>query len=356
MALHPNALMLDLQQKYAGLADKNERRASRYGAFELFKRDYANSSIISPTTKAAIEESFGSRQVIDIVLDAQDVTIGNVRQCVVTDDENNANTIVYTFATAAFGFTMTPAQHVHSEVDYQMDFNKKLEKYLLKLAAQFDTACISQLETDKNQFFANIAPDFYALGDGVTTDSQALQVPAAERTDMYNQIEAIMQTMDFYGMTDIVCTPAEMAAVRRYLAQGDANAINESFQFGPYTFHTTNRIVNGDASVASTLYAVEAGSTSFFTRLAPEAKGNYRSTDGHEWTVANNVPLVGIDMEYKYSSTCSTDRIAATGSDRLSSASLLESHEWAVDFGTVTVYNSNRATRYNPIQKFEVLA
>lgn len=342
-----NTRMQSLRAAYPSNLDKNEVRLSKYSAWDFFQADTKNPTTILPeTTRSIIKNSFGNTVTIP-VLDAEDVTIGNVRSCTIADDENTSNLYTLTFATYAFGFTMTPAYFKNNDIAYQADWDRKLLKYIQKFAAVLDTASIAVLETYKNQVTTGLT-DYYPFTGG------ALQITQAQKNDFYNNLEAIMATMDFYGKTNIIGSISSMPLVNRLKNQGASNSSNEEFQLGGYEWWLTNRIANA-GGIQSTGYAIQDGSVAVENRNDPDAM--MKSTalgGGREWDEVQ-VPVVNLKMGSYYTEDCS-DRsnldASATGLTR----SKLEGYEWSTDICFVTAYNSSIGTKYNPIQKFQISA
>lgn len=344
-----NTLTQSLRTRYSSVYDKNERRRSVYGGLELFQRQTAGPrSIITPEIQATVARSMGNSVVIP-VLDAQDVTIGNVRSCTVADSENESNLVTLTFATLAFGFTMYPMQHYNNDIDrYQIDFDVKMEKYLLKLAAHMDSLCIDKLNTDKNQVWATEVSNVYA------TTGNALQVPRSESDDMYNQLSAMMQYMDFYSSEyDILANTMHQTIVNRVRNQGAGNDTNDAFQFGPYSYGYSNRVANR-SGVHSTLYALNPGSVAILNRNDPDALSGRKLKNGKEFGLAR-LPIVNMDFGTYYMEDCTDASALHAGTGHLT-RTVKESFEFSTDIVLMSAYNSDPATRYNPIIKAEVWA
>lgn len=341
-----DTLMQPLRTKYtAGDLDKNEFRRSRYGVLDTFQRD-TNSTmgILSPDVRDTIKRSFGNTVSVP-VFDNDDVTITNVRSCTVADDENTTKLVTLTFVTYVFGFTMYPSQHYNNQIKYQQDFDKKLEKCLLKFAATLDTACYNKLNTDKNQYFPAAITSFYAQV------ANALQIAQASKNDAYNQISAIMEVMDFYGQYNVVASTQHKPLINYLVNQGNANNVNTAFQFGGFDYSYSNRVTNG-AGVQSTAFIMPQGTVAIENRNDPDSIAGSKSSDGVEWGQVQ-VPLVNMKMGYKYNSRCVDANALHAGTSGLTST-LKESFEWSTDVCLVSAYNSNAAGRYNPIVKAEI--
>lgn len=349
-------LMQPLRNSYAanGL-DKNEQRRSRYGAWDFYRRQSrANedgsaglaSSIITPEMRKNIKRSMGNTVQVP-VLDAQDVVITNVRSCVVADNENTSKLITLTFVTYAFGFTMIPAQYQNNQIGYQQDFTQKLNNYLLKFAATLDTAAVNNLSANKNQYFpADITAYYPVVGN-------ALQVSQAQKNDFYNNASAILETMDFYGTTNVVASTSAKPMINRLQAQGAGNQTNEDFQFNGYDWNFTNRLTNG-AGIQSTAYLVGDGMVGVENRNDPDARAGSRTGNGKVWGEAP-LPLVDLTVGTYYYDDCADKSGLHAGTAHLT-RTRVEGFEWSTDICFVNSYNSAPATKYNPIIKAEVSA
>lgn len=342
------SLMQPIRLKYAtGAMDKLEMRRSRYGAWRFFQeQSRMTGSIITDDLQAAIKRSMGNTIQVP-VLDAEDVVITNVRSCTVAPSENTSKLVTLTFATYAFGFTMYPAQHFNNQVSYQQDFDRKFEKYVLKLAATLDTAAVNKLELGKNQYFPADLLSFYPQIGG------ALQVTQAQKNDFYNQAEAVLNTMDFYGSTNVISSTTGKPMVNRIAAQGGANAVNEAFQLGGYEWNYTNRIING-AGVQATQYLVADGMVGVSNRNDPDAIMGSRVGTQKIWSLVN-VPVVDLQMANYYYEDCGNASALHAGTAHLTRTKV-EGFEWSTDVVFVQAYNSDPATRYQPIIKAEISA
>lgn len=353
-------LMQPLRSEYQNQFDKNELRQSRYGALSLFQRESSLMPIFDDETRNNIMKSYGNSVVIP-TLDAETVSVSTpyARTCAIVDSENTSSLVTLTFASYGWGFSMTPATHSNNEIKREKDFERKFNKYLLQFATQLDLLCIAQLEADKNQVFTGLT-DYYAVV------ADALQVPQAEKDDFYNNVEALMQTMDFYDGVNIVGSTSHMPVVRRLMAQGAQNDKNDAFQFQgggsntegtqirPYNWYPTNRLANG-VGVESTAYLVNEGSVYIGNRNdADSILGHSIGGDSKIWG-QENIPLVNMKMGTFFQQDCGDRSAIAGGATAGNTRSKVEGYEFSTDIIVATAYNSNPATRYNPILKAEVL-
>jgi hypothetical protein len=341
-------LMQPLRAKYEGVMDKNEFRRSRYGAWDFYQsQSQRDDSIITQQVRQLIKQSMGNTVQVP-VLDWEDVTITNTRSCTVADHENTSKLLTLTFATYSFGFTMIPAQYFNNDLGYQLDFTKKLEKYLIKLAATLDTAAVNNLSTKKNSYFPAEISAFYPVV------ANALQVTQAQASDYYNQAETILNVMDFYSAnTNVIGSTTGRPQISRLMAQGAGNQTNQAFQFSGYNWEYTNRVTNG-AGVQSTHYLVADGYVGVENRNDPDAIARSRTGLGQVWGEAM-MPLVNLNMATYYYDNCADKSALHAGTTNLT-RTRVEGFEWSTDLCFVNAYNSDPTTRYYPIIKTEISA
>jgi hypothetical protein len=338
--------MQSLRTQYPNNLDKNEQRMSEYGALDFFRQETNSpNGIMDEDTRTKIKSSFGNTVVVP-VLDAPDVTIGNVRSCTIPDQENTSQLVTLTFATYAFGFSMYPAQYYNNDVKYQQDFDRKLTAYLLKFAETLDLACVNVLETNKNTYAGNLAAYF-------PFTSSSLQIADAEKEDLFNQLNTITREMNYVGKPNIVSSYGLLPMVERLRNQGAGNSINEAFQLAGYNFFPTSRVtVPGGAK--SVFYAVENGSVAMENRNDPDAILGHRIGDHMIWEQVN-VPIVNLEMASFYREDCSDARNLQSGTAGLTRTKK-EGFEWSTDVVFMTAYNSDTVNKHQPILKGTVSA
>jgi len=348
-----STLMQPLRTKYAPKTmDQNEVRPSRYGAWDFFqKQSNLKGGILSDEAKKFIDRSAGNTVVIP-VLNADDVEISNVRSCTIEADDETSALVTLTFATYSFGFTMTPARHFNNDIGYQDLFNHKLEQYLLKLAATLDSASVATLDAARNVYWPAQITKYYPQVNN------ALQVGQDQRNDFFNNLEAILMEMDYYGDVNIIGSTSLQPMLNRLSAQGGGNATNENFQFDLYKWNFTNRLLNGD-NVQSTLYTCRDGSVATRNRNTPDniAKSRIGPTDAplKEWG-EQQMPIVNLNMGTFYTRDCADQSALDGGGARMTQLqrSMVEGFAFDTDICFVTAYNSDPATKFEPITKAEI--
>jgi hypothetical protein len=341
-------LMQPIRTRLRPNLGKNELRPSRYGVWDFYKsQSNTATGILTDDVRAAIKRSMGNTVVVP-VLDAESVTIGNVRACTVPDSENTSKLVTLVFVTYAFGFTMTPAQHFNNDVSYQADFDRKFMKYLLKFANVLDTAAAANLNSNKNTYWpAEVTAYYPQVGN-------ALQVTQAQKNDFYNSAQSVLNTMDYYEQTHVIASETGAPLWRRLDNQGANNGTNESFQLDPYIPHFSNRITNG-AGVQSTGYLVPEGYVAVENRNDPDAIAGSRVGNNLKTWEQVDMPLVNMQMAAYYYEDCADRSALHAGTTNLTRTKV-EGYEWSTDVCFINNYNSAPASRYNPIVKFEVSA
>jgi hypothetical protein len=242
---------------------------------------------------------------------------------------------------------MTPSQHYNNDISYQADFNRKLEKYILKFADVLDTASVGQLNTNRNSYYPADITNYYAQV------ANSLQISDEEKNDFYNQLGAIMATADYYGNYHVISSTSGMPMVNRLGAQGAGNGINEAFQFAGYDWHYSNRVTNG-TGIKSTAFVVPEGMVAVENRNDPDAIAGARVGNHKIWSEVN-VPVVDLTMGSYYYEDCADRSALHAGTSGLTRTKL-EGFEWSTDICFMTAYNSAPETNYGPIFKAEFAA
>ena len=132
--------------------DKNEYRASRYGALDAFKAMSNDpDSIITQEMKDKVNQSNGRVFEVPVIDYDGAITIGSERTLEIADSENTSKMVTINFVTYAWGFTMVPVMYQNNEIGAQRDFNTKMMKYIYKLGEKMDTDALAQLATVKSK-------------------------------------------------------------------------------------------------------------------------------------------------------------------------------------------------------------
>lgn len=338
--------------QYDERLDKLEQRPSQYGALRLFQAQNADPmTILSPEVRANLIKSFNVAVQVPVI-NFRDVTISNVRTCAFQTEGLTSQLVTLTAVTYTAGFVARPEQHYENYVSYEAAIQRNITAILQKMAETIDGESVATLESNKNQFFPQALLDFY------TVAGDAFQVAQAEKNDFYNNLGAILQTMDFDGRAQIALNPIGMPIVNRLENQGTQNGINEQFQLLGYDWFPTNRVVNGGApgTYESTLYAVVPGTVAMESRIDPAAKQRQRIHEGKFWDVFPNAPILNMDLGVFYQRDCADISAVQPGGLDGSTRTPVESWEFSVDVFYVSAYNSDPVNQYGNIVKAEILA
>jgi hypothetical protein len=356
-------LMQELRSNGANSLGLNENRPSEYGALDLFRKQSTGPrSILTPDLQAKLSTSFG-QVVRSSVIDYENPTISNVRTCAVQTGGPTSKQVPFTFFTVSFGFVMVPAMFVNNDLRYEDVWMNQLTSRINKTRELLDTKCTDFTNLHKNQYFPAEMLAYYAQS------GNAFQVPIQTDSNgqknwmgLYNYLTSILSQQDFGGATpDILLNPRGMADVRALSSQGAYNATNRAWEVDLVgSFFQSPRVLNSGPGVAATEYAMLPGSVAITGRLDPDClvPDNYIGSREKPSKLWDKAPLPGLDEFGLYYQADCSDQSAALAANRLSglTRTKAESYEWSRDYCIFGAYNSDPTNRYEPINKFELLA
>lgn len=325
--------------------DKFEYRPSRYGALNAFMVQSEDpTGILTEEMKQKARTSIGSVFETPVIDYDADITIGDTRTLTIADSENTSKMVQITFATYAWGFTITPAMYMNNEIGIQRDFEAKMMKYIYKFAQKLDEAALTALATNKTKILKNkLLYDF-------TTNS--VNAKWSERENVFGDLEVMMGANDFFGQLHIVGDPGVESIMRKLAQHGLYNDVNKQNEFGNKIVHLTNNIAASAGKYAQG-YAVNTGSLGMLTRFERDCLLGTVSGDGHEWGIAT-LPLLNMPVgTYFYDSVGDYNAIAGAATvDMVRTRK--EHYGFAVDVAFLTSYNSDSNTLPSPILAFNV--
>lgn len=327
--------------------DKFEYRPSRYGALNAFMVQSEDpTGILTEELKQKARTSIGNTLETPVINYDADITINNTRSLTITDSENTSKMYQITFATYAWGFTITPAMYMNNEIGIQKDFETKFMKYLYAFAKKLDGAAIAQLAASKTKILNNkLLYDF---------SSGAVNAKWAERENVFGDLEVMMGANDFYGQLHIIGDPGVESIMRKLQQHGLYNDVNKQNEFGTKIVHLTNNIAadtNGNKYAQG--YAVNAGSLGLLTRFERDCLLGTVSGDGHEWGIAT-LPMLNMPVgTYFYDSVGNYSTIASSATADMT-RTRKEHYGFAVDVAFLTAYNSFPSALASPILAFNV--
>lgn len=324
--------------------DKFEYRPSRYGALNCFMEQSNDpTGILTEELKSKARTSIGSTLETHVIDYDKGITIGNQRTLEIADSENTSRMLQITFATYAFGFTVTPAMYMNNEISIQRDFETKLMKYIYKLAQKLDETAIAALAAAKTNVIKN--PLLYDKTGNV------INAKWTEREHVLGDLNVIMGANDFYDQLHLV-GDAGLESILKKLAQKDLyNSENKRNEYNDKIVHLTNHLA-ADGKYAQG-YAINSGSLGMLTRFERDCLLGTVSGDGHEWGIAT-LPMLNLQCgTYFYDSVGDYSAIASDATKDMT-RTRKEHYGFAVDIAFVTAYNSDTETLPSPILKFNV--
>lgn len=326
--------------------DRNMARPYEYGALDFFiMQTNAANSIISPKLRDRAFESIGNTVQIPVINYDGDVTVSNVRSCVIGDDENVSALYSINWVTMSVGFTMVPQLYRNNEITYDHDFARKMEKICRALATAMDVQAIAALEANKTQVFKNTLT--------YTTSSNSLQIPWAAREEYLGDLNALMRANAYPRQIHIVGNAGIDAQIAKLAQHGEYNAVNRRIEYADKVFHYTNNIDNEEGKFA-TFYAVEDGNVGVLTRVDRESL-NRTKANFHEWDVVR-LPYIDLPVgSHYYTAVGDQSGIAGDASADMV-CNVKEYFGFSVDVAFLVAYNSAAASVANPIIKGEVAA
>lgn len=326
--------------------DKNMTRPCEYGALDFFvEQSNAQNSIISPDMRDKVFRSIGNTVQIPVIDLDEDVTISNVRSCVIEDNENTSALYTVVFATYAVGFTMVPAAHMNNEISYEHDFNRKLGKVSRAMADALDKGAITALEANKTQL----------LKDKLNYDfsGNVIKVKKEMATEIMGDINPIMRANCYPGQIHIVGNAGVESLIRKLAQHGVTNDVNKQMEYAGKILHYTNNVVN-ESQQNGTFFAVEDGNVGVITRVDREALRGTRA-NGHEWGVAR-LPFIDLPVgTHYYTGVGDQSQIAGAATADLT-CGVKEYFGFSLDVAFIVAYNSNPAKIANPIIKAQIAA
>ena len=325
--------------------DKFEYRASRYGALDAFMvQSNDPTGILTEELKEKARTSIGTLLQTPVIDYDADITIGDTRTLTIQDSENTSRFIDITFATYAWGFTITPAMYMNNEVSIQRDFNTKMMKYIYKFAQKLDEAALATLAANKTKVLKNkLLYDF---------STNAINAKWTERENVFGDLEVMMGANDFYGQLHIIGDAGVESIMKKLQQHGLYNDVNKQNEFAGKIVHLTNNLAAATGKYAQG-YAVNAGSLGMLTRFERDSLLGTVSGDGHEWGIAT-LPLLNMPVgTYFYDSVGDYSGIAGDATADMV-RTRKEHYGFAVDVAFITAYNSAPDTNPSPILGFNV--
>lgn len=326
--------------------DKNMARPCEYGALDFFiEQTNAANSIVSPELRNRAFASMGNTVQIPVIDFDGDVTVSNVRSCVIEDNENTSHLYTVVWQTLAVGFTMVPTLYMNNEIGYARDFGRKMEKVARAMANALDVQAVAALSANKTQVYKD------QLYYTVTGDT--VQVPWVARMEWMGDMNVLMRANCYPGALHVIGNAGIESTIAKMAQHDIYNDVNKRNEYAGKIFHYTNNVTNEDGKFA-TAYIVEDGNVGILTRVDREALRN-GAAFGHEWGVTR-LPYIDLEVGYHYyESVGDQSGIAGAASEDMTCV-VKEYYGFSVDVAFIVAYNSDPETIANPIIKVEIAA
>ena len=324
--------------------DRNMARQLEYGALDFFiEQTDASNSIISPNLKNRAFASIGNTVQVPVINYDGDVTVSNVRTCVIEDDENTSALYTVVWTTYAVGFTMVPAAYMNNEIDYQHDFERKLEKICRALGTALDSAAITALEAAKTQVFKDSLQ--------YTVSSNTVEVPTQMATEILGDLNPMMRANAYPETIHLIGNAGIDSLIRKLAQHGVYNDVNKRMEYDNKILHYTTQLANASNKIG-TLYAVADGNVGVLTRVDREALRR-AAANFHEWDVVR-LPYIDLPVgSHYYTAVGDQSSIMGDATTDLTCA-VKEHFGFSVDVAFIIAYNSAPATVANPIIKAQI--
>lgn len=321
--------------------DRNMIRMGEHGALDFFvQQTDAPDGILNDRLKQAAFASMGNTVQVPVIDFDGNVNISNSRSCVIQDAENTSNLYTVVWETYAAGFTMVPAMYSNNEIDYNRDFNRKMDKTVRAFAEALDTAAVAALEGRKTQVYTDQLQ--------YTVTGNELVIPQQMATEILGDLNPMMRANGFRRPIHIVGNAGIESLVSKLAQHGLYNDVNKQLEYMGKVFHFSNNVVNAGGDIG-TFYAVEDGNVGILTRVDREA---YRraSGAGHEFDQAF-IPELGITVGTHYYTSVGDQSGIADGATADLTCAIKEYFGLSVDVAFVIAYNTDPTTIPDPIMK-----
>lgn len=326
--------------------DRNMARPLEYGALDFFiEQTDAPNSIINANLRNRAFASIGNTVQVPVINYDGDVTVANTRSCVISDDENTSALYTVVWKTFSVGFTMVPTLYMNNEIDYEHDFNRKMEKICRALATALDTDAIAALSAAKTQVY----------GDKLqyTVNSNVIQVPTQMATEILGDLNPMMRANAYPQLIHLIGNAGVDSLIRKLAQHGVYNDVNKRMEYDNKVLHYTTQLANESGKIG-TLYAVADGNVGILTRVDREALRRARS-NFHEWDVVR-LPFIDLPVGSHYYTAVGDQSSIAGDASADMVCNVKEYFGFSVDVAFIVAYNSDLENVANPIMKAEIAA
>lgn len=318
--------------------DKFENRTSEFGAFQAYKED----TLFTIPGAAELVRQYDGHRVVSIpVFDRSTMTSTSARHCAPGTVVPTSTYVTPSWTTIEIDFNMVPAEHRGNYMSYAATFKHQMDTMQRTFATALDTAAYTSLEANHSAVNA-------ADGNPYTVALDSMVVPAADNDLFFNELDQVFLQNDLpTDRINVISSPrAATALVRELNAQGPANQVNTSFQFGNKNFYSSNRITVG-ANDRDTVFAAPQGSLAFLSYVDEQSQLG-GDIGIWKWSV-EMLPALGFNVGLLYKAYCTDLSAAAYGS--ANETSIYEMFQFSFDYSFVVAYTSAASAIGTPIFK-----
>lgn len=353
---------LTLIDDYQGKLDKNEVREKQYGAHKAMIDDTAmipsGGGIISESERQMIERggySTNGVQLPVMVGDNYTINATSFTDCVASQEGNDSAlyTVTYNTISTELFIPVNKADYNYvTPVDY---FRKSINNLARDLNVYNNSLAINALQAGRGQDQTNLIGYFTDSGDN------SFSIADAIKDESMLNIRTLYNDEDFQGGYRLVGQPVwHRDATYPQFAQGTGNAVNTNYQYSgtpspnvmdgifgmgeDFAFYSDNQIAN-IVGAKSTAFVFPEGNTAIinsvddrFTNEFSRELINARLSE----TIFPGV-MGGYTWGLRVTDACTN------GIDGLS-------WQWETKLSFVTPYNSDPATNFSAINRFEILS
>ena len=321
-------------------------RPLEYGALDFFiEQTDAPNSIISSNLRNRAFASMGNTVQVPVINYDGDVTVSNSRSCTVSDDENTSALYTIVWTTYSVGFTMVPTLYMNNEIDYQHDFERKMEKICRALATALDSAAITALEAAKTQVFKDLLQ--------YSQSSNVINVPTQMATEILGDLNPMMRANAYPETIHLIGNAGIDSLIRKLAQHGVYNDVNKRMEYDNKILHYTTQLANASEKIG-TLYAVADGNVGVLTRVDREALRR-ASANFHEWDVVR-LPFIDLPVGSHYYTAVGDQSSIAGDASADMVCNVKEYFGFSVDVAFIVAYNSDAEHVANPIIKAQIAA
>lgn len=349
MSLIKTALT-SIRVKYPNNLDRDEHRRIQHGLLQsAIDQTNSTNSIIDNDLKDKAMKSEGLQLEIP-VLKRGNVTIKNIRSCVINGGRSESDLVSVTWKTLVADIELVPSYYENNQIKKDADLAKQLSEVTNAFIKDIEVTLEATLDAKKTQIYrSSIVTNQYTLVGG------AIRVTKSQERFFFNDVQAINFADDFYNDTIVVIANHNvMPLVSWYTHQGESNYENTRFQFAGKDFYFSNQIEN-ESGVVGTAYFMPNGTLGILSRVNVDARLGHVASDGTEWA-EDTIPGFPFRVGIMRKSVCADkSTYDATGTAHLT-ATMLEQWQISVDYAVLTPYESDPANQPTAIRKVEFVA